>query len=356
MIVPMNWRLFLRKHPRAIVLPFMSLLFLGLLSSLLRDSKVISMVPRYFYQQSYLQYTNESTTYSIVVVADKDKASKNGNSWESSLLNGILTRNENGRYSVEWYDSIPIKSKLNEDGRAMELSDLAYFNNKLYSFDDRTGIVFEVDPKAQAAYPQHILMDGNGRSSKGFKCEWATVKDDVMYVGGLGKEWTNAEGEVVSRDPQWVKTIDTEGRVEHHSWVHVYEALRKATGMTNPGYLIHEAVRFHPVSRRWYFLPRRASTEAYNDELDEKRGANYVISMNEDFEDIKVTRIGPQIPTHGFSSFVFVPYREHEVVALKTEENEGNIATYITVFNLKGDILLEETKIGEVKFEGIEFL
>jgi soluble calcium-activated nucleotidase 1 len=38
--------------------------------------------------------------------------------------------------------------------------------------------------------PQHILMDGNGNTDKGFKCEWATVKDGLMYVGSTGKEWT----------------------------------------------------------------------------------------------------------------------------------------------------------------------
>lgn len=30
----------------------------------------------------------------------------------------------------------------------------------------------------------------------GFKCEWATVKDGYLYVGGLGKEWTTTTGEV----------------------------------------------------------------------------------------------------------------------------------------------------------------
>jgi len=348
-----------RRHPRVVVLPIFSLLFLGLFSSLLMGANVrpTLLAPRYFYQQAYLQYTNESTTYTIVVVADKDKNSKNGNAWESQLLTGTLVRNDDGLYYVAWKDgAITLKTKINEDGRGMELSDLAYFNGKLYSFDDRTGIVYAINKLHEQAIPQHILMDGNGHSSKGFKCEWATVKDDLLYVGGLGKEWTNSEGEVISRDPQWVKTIDTEGRVQHHNWVPVYEALREATGTLNPGYLIHEAVRFHPASRRWYFLPRRASTEAYNDVLDERRGANLMISMSETFEDIKVTKVGQQIPSHGFSSFAFVPFRENEVVALKTEELDGNIATYITVFTLKGEVLLEETKIGDVKYEGIEFL
>lgn len=33
----------------------------------------------------------------------------------------------------------------------------------------------------------------------------------LLYVGGLGKEWTNPEGQVISRDPQFVKTIDSKG-------------------------------------------------------------------------------------------------------------------------------------------------
>jgi len=330
------------------------------MSTLIRDGneRHIVHVPRYFNQQSYLKYTNESTSYDIVIVADKDKASKNGNAWESNLWRGTLTRDDDGSYSASWEEEIVlVKSKINEDGRGMELSDLAFFNGRLYTFDDRTGIVFEVDTHKGQVIPQFIFTDGNGHSTdKGFKCEWAAVKDDHLYVGGLGKEWTNSAGEVVSRDPQWVKTIDTEGRVQHHSWVHVYEALREATGTASPGYLIHEAVRFHPVLRRWFFLPRRASKEPYDDQADEKRGADLVISTNENFGDIQVTRIGPLIPTHGFSSFAFVPFRENELVALKTEESDGTIATYITVFNLDGEILLKETKIGDVKFEGVEFL
>lgn len=30
-------------------------------------------------------------------------------------------------------------------------------------------------------------MDGNGRTSKGFKIEWMTVKDGILYVGSMGK-------------------------------------------------------------------------------------------------------------------------------------------------------------------------
>jgi len=309
------------------------------------------------YQESYLQYNEASTSYNISVIADRDKASKHASKqeWESFLKNGVLTRGYGG-YSVTWSQEpmVSLTSKINEEGRGMELSELAYFNNQLFSCDDRTGIVYEIYD--EEVIPHYILVDGNGHSPKGFKCEWMTVKDDLLYIGGLGKEWTNQNGDVVGRAPQWIKTVDITGRVSHVSWVHVYEALREATGTAFPGYLIHEAVRFHPVQRRWYFFPRRVSTEPYVDTLDESRGSNVVISTNEHFQDIKVTHLGEKIPTHGFSSFAFVPYREDEVVALKTEEVGDTIATYITVFNLDGTILLEETQIGNIKFEGIEIV
>jgi len=356
-----SWRLYFRRHPQTVALVVMFVVLFIMVSTFLsNDARATppSMLPRYSYQQSYQKYNSRSVEYNISVISDKDKDSKNGNSWESVLQSGILTHHtKTGEYSIHWLDQVNIKSKINEDGRGMELSDLTYYNNQLLSFDDRTGIVYEVDAEKSQAIARHILVDGNGRNSKGFKCEWSTVKDGVLYVGGLGKEWTNPEGQVISRDPQYVKTIDSNGHIEHLSWVNVYEALREATGTLSPGYLIHEAVRFNPVKRRWYFLPRRVSTEMYNDVLDERRGSNTVISTSEHFDDMKVFHLGEKIPSHGFSAFAFVPYREHEIVALKTEELDGSIATYITAFDLDdGRVLLSETKIGDIKFEGIEFL
>ena len=42
--------------------------------------------------------------------------------------------------------------------------------------------------------PWVILEDGPGSVPKGFKAEWMTVKDQRLYIGGLGKEWTSQEG------------------------------------------------------------------------------------------------------------------------------------------------------------------
>jgi soluble calcium-activated nucleotidase 1 len=70
-----------------------------------------------------------------------------------------------------------------------------------------------------------------------------------------------------------------------------------------------------------------------------------------------VSYIGEVVPTHGFSSFKFIPDTSDEfIVALKSEENEGQVASYITVFSIKGQILMPETKIADQKYEGIEFI
>ena len=70
-------------------------------------------------------------------------------------------------------------------------------------------------------------------------------------------------------------------------------------------------------------------------------------------------RIGEVSPTHGFSSFKFVPNTHDKlIVALKSEENQGKTSSYIMAFDIDGTILLPETKIdgGDYKYEGIEFI
>lgn len=59
-------------------------------------------------------------------------------------------------------------------------------------------------------------MDGVGDTGKGFKSEWATVKDEVLYVGSMGKEWTTSTGDFVSFDPMYVKAVTMTGEVNFH--------------------------------------------------------------------------------------------------------------------------------------------
>lgn len=53
-------------------------------------------------------------------------------------------------------------------------------------------IVYEI--LGNKLIPWVKLNDGPGNVPKGFKGEWMTLKDQRVYVGGIGKEWTTQTG------------------------------------------------------------------------------------------------------------------------------------------------------------------
>ncbi|XP_047433943.1 soluble calcium-activated nucleotidase 1b isoform X2 [Mugil cephalus] len=311
------------------------------------------------YPLSPPEKTPHGIRYRIGVIADLDTASRStkAQTWFSYMKRGHLTVSDSGdRLEVEWDDEmVTLESHLAEKGRGMELSELVAFNGHLYSVDDRTGVVYRIE--GSQAIPWVILPDGDGSVSKGFKAEWLAVKDEHLFVGGLGKEWTTTSGEVLNNNPEWVKVVGYGGDVVHENWVPKYNALRSAAGIKPPGYLIHESAAWSEHLQRWFFLPRRASHERYEETADERRATNLLLSSPADFNHIAVRQVGPLHPTHGFSSFKFVPGTDDQIIlALKSEEDAGKIATYITAFTLDGRVLMPETKIGDVKYEGLEFI
>ncbi|KAL0239310.1 hypothetical protein PCE1_004997 [Barthelona sp. PCE] len=303
-------------------------------------------------------------TYRIGVCADQDLLSKKPgqNVWQSAFLRGNLVLDGNNGWSVTW-DHAPIilNTTLNEKGRGAEFSELQVYNDKLYAFDDRTGAVFEVT-KDFKVLPRWILVTGDGVShDKGFKTEIATVKDGKLFVMSIGKYWTTPTGQIVEnmKDvPRWIKVIDKHGGVSHINWEHNFLAMNKATGTVHPGYMIHEAAIWHPYHRSWYFLPRRFSTESYDDELDETRGSNKVIVADEKFQNIDVTTVGEVDGTRGFSSVKYLPLHHDVFMALKSQEVDGHLTTYFTLFDINTkEILIPETEIlSGYKFEGVEVL
>lgn len=78
-------------------------------------------------------------------------------------------------------------------------------------------------------------VSGSPPVAPGFKAEWLAVKDEHLYVGGLGKEWTTTTGEVMNENPEWVKVVGHRGSVDHENWVSSYNALRAAAGIRPPG-------------------------------------------------------------------------------------------------------------------------
>ena len=320
---------------------------------------------------SYKQYNNtypltrpirtaKGLTFRIAMISDLDIDSKSKlepDVWFSYLQKGYLEWNPslNSVY-VSWDKStVQLKSSLSQGGRGMELSELLVFNGKLYTLDDRTGVVYEIIKND--VVPWVILPDGDGKTRKTFKSEWASVKDRTLIVGGFGKEWTNSAGKVLNYNPQWIKKVTVNGEVTHINWRENYLALLKAVGISYPGYMIHESGVWSDIHKKWFFLPRRCSKEVYREETDELMGTNLLITCDENFKNIKVLKIGDVYPSHGFSSFKFIPGSEDEVIiAIKSEELKGSVSSYAMAFKINGKILMPETKIGDIKFEGIEFI
>eukprot|EP00731_Ephydatia_muelleri_P029562 Em0021g85a len=269
----------------------------------------------------------------------RPKSTQESNTWNSYLKTGIVTLRGDGTVSVEWERETKLVSHISEKGRGVELSELIVFNGRLYTVDDRSGIVFEV-VDGRNLVPWVILEDGPGDVNKGFKGEWMSVKDKNLYVGGLGKDGHRKVGvvtgkhstlaqEYINDHPQYVKVVSPWGHVTHVPWAQKYLLMKQAAGIGAPGYIIHESSCWSNVHKRWFFLPRRASQESYNDVEDEHRATNILITADEDFKDLKVSHMGvssfSKPCSHAISlASVFFPGTQDSVIlALKSEENKG---------------------------------
>jgi len=323
-----------------------------------------------YYNASYPftkpKHTGLGVEYRIAIITDMDRDSKmedKKNTWQSFMRAATLTYNSlSQKVYVNWehYDANPITlfSSFSNGGRGMELSELLVFNGHLYTVDDRTGIVYEIENEKKI-FPWVVLSDGDGHEIKGFKGEWMVRKGEKMIIGGIGKEWTTPTGQVLHHNPQWVKIIEPEGKVVHRNWTSVYMKMQEVSGYTAPGYIIHESAVWSDIHRSWFFLPRRASHEKYNDVADEERGTNLLFKCSEYFDNIQHITIGELVDrTKGFSSFKFLPGTEDQViVALKTYELRDKTKSFITVFTITGKILMPDTLVSDsYKYEGLEFL
>ena len=67
--------------------------------------------------------------------------------------------------------------------------------------------------------------------------------------------------------------------------------------------------------------------------LDENRCGNILIRADEDFKNIKITKVGELNTKRGFSAFRFIPNTgDNFIIATKTEENPNTkqMKSYVT--------------------------
>mmetsp|Transcript_119777 Transcript_119777/g.178943 ORF Transcript_119777/g.178943 Transcript_119777/m.178943 type:complete len:444 (+) Transcript_119777:319-1650(+) len=294
--------------------------------------------------------------------------------YRSVMLPGTIARDPaTNKYTMTFDETRELRTGHNEAGRGAEFSELQIFNNRLLTFDDRTGDVFEIlnKPDGQSSFvvPRFVLTEGEGDTDKGMKWEWATVKDGELYMGSMGKEYTKKDGTIENTNNLWVSVLSRSGEIRRIDWNRQFNFVRKTLGATSPGYLIHEAINWSPHLNKWVFAPRRISKEKYDDVLDEKRGSNKVVLINEDFTSAEVieVKMASKDGLHGFSSFAFVPgTKDKHALALRSVEEDCagddldvcKQRSYFVIFDVTtGEVLMDEKLIDEpLKYEGVEFV
>lgn len=307
------------------------------------------------------RYSADTAEYRLAIITDEDRASQvqldDGQiAWQSTLRYDLLHRERDASGRVRYrFEDIPAEaggefrliSLIAEGGRGAEFSELVMFGRRLVTFDDRTGLVCEIRGENQLI-PRQILMTGSGDERfKGFKSEWATLHGDQLIVGSHGKKPAEA----------WIKQLDANYGVHSRDWAERYARVAEALGVGEHGYVIHEAVEWHPYRRQWLFFPRKVSCDPFDPAVDPHAcGGNQLVIASEDFCDIRTLEIGPRNPERGMSSFKLVPGHPDECVGLKSVEIGERTESYLFCFNLDGEVLTDDLHIGDYKCEGVEFL
>lgn len=234
----------------------------------------------------------------------------------------------------------------------MELSELTKFNNKLFTVDDRTGIVYEI--LENHTIQPWIILKSYFHSMTHFKPEWTTVKDNFLYIGCHSCKFNCSKNDNLNT----VVLVDRNGKFQTQNWKEKFEALKLAAGVGLDGYLTHESVIWSQVHMKWFFVPRKCSHFPYEKVDDETRGCNLMLVADENFQDIQRLEIGDLNRNLGFSSIKFIPgTNDNILVGIKTEEVNERMQTFVTVFNVDGNILHgDEIVDAKIKYEGIEFL
>lgn len=143
----------------------------------------------YFFPQDSIN--KKENYFHFAAVTDLDQLSRvqeeEKPTFRSVLVPGKLIQLDKNRYQIDQDEPREVRTKHNEAGRGAEFSELTLYQNRLYTFDDRTGDVFEILNKdggtESFVVPRFVITEGEGETDKGMKWEWATVKNGELVVG-----------------------------------------------------------------------------------------------------------------------------------------------------------------------------
>lgn len=312
---------------------------------------------------NYRSYKNSIKQLRIAMISDDDKETFDNKTFRSHMYIGTIdTTEEKWKYTqTEAIDFSTGFNILASKSRGNELSDLVWFYDTLYSFDDKTGIGFEMDTVNKNMYPRMIFAGSNGTSKIGMKVEWSTVMGDQMVIGSHGNtHWDGRE----DYQNSYVHYIDKDLSQETVAWIDEYENINRALNITYPGYVTNEAISYSNQNDQWYVFPRKVSEEEYNETRDYTLSSEYFLICDNNVNNCKKYRDPQRRPERCFSSIFPVPYNEKIVVYTKSVENESGTESYIGAVSFdgveegkEGKIIMDEVQITDkYKIEGVELL
>lgn len=241
-----------------------------------------------------------------------------------------------------------------------ELSELFFIGNSLYTFCDKTGIMYKI-VKNKLTYklshklsPVHIFTEGIN-SDVPMKIEWVAKKHSDLFLGSYGTPSGGREVVAV------FSLIDKDIKYENFGFH--YEKMRQIAGIRNGnGYIAFETVIFDNVRDEWLFIPRKIAYEPFDVERDETIGSTKMFRCSHDFRRIEIISIGNEEELteldkcSGYSSAKIIPGSpKFEIFAIKTIEKDGQSKTYYQVFDRNGKIIKPlEIFSDKYKFKGVE--
>eukprot|EP01083_Nonionella_stella_P246688 856120_1 len=240
--------------------------------------------------------------YKLAIVSDLDKQTETEGEdaekkWKSTLKIGEL------KWDSAWTSTWPttadaehqLESKVHHltKNRGMELSELVFFNDKFLTFDDKTETLYEITKTEDGVWK--VTRDDFLEPTKP---EWATVKDDTLYIGSTGDYKKQMNVSVIPKVGE--PTVEDWTPKFTAVWTAIEKHLKAAPGSYAPGtgWVKHEAVMWSSVHNRWYFMPRNVLNKKYSrdDAVQATQaatsGSNLMISCNDQFEDFKCRQAG----------------------------------------------------------------
>jgi hypothetical protein len=208
-IAKFQW--YLRQNSRAVVatIAFLSFCLIissdfihdtGIAGSHMRHGEISfsgAVKPGYFSTEGSVVKEN---VFRFAAVTDLDQLSHfedgDKHKYRSYLLPGIITRDpETNQYSIKTEEAREVVTGHNEAGRGAEFSELQIFNNRLLTFDDRSGDVFEIrnnpDGKSSFLVPRFVVTEGEGDTDKGMKVRFIHFNHGFVFVECFAKDARN---------------------------------------------------------------------------------------------------------------------------------------------------------------------